>query len=282
MGVVLFLVVVLFGFFALKGYLKGKASSTFARFEAAETATARSVLEGVVEHPSWITQNALANQLAREIVKDAVKSGMTEEGAREWFSHPSIRGSISTMAANLERQGFSFSEQVAGAAQFAEKLVGVELGSAKGVRVEDAPSQTPIENEDPVEDLHRLLSMLDEGLAESRIVHGRAIPFSDIEAFYEFYGCDVPAMWVSEDSYRAGGGLVELSVEGKCLVWCALTRDNTFMLAQKTPIAEVTSDNKPDLVTALEEGLAQWVDAVPELETQARQLSGAPELGRRA
>jgi hypothetical protein len=281
MGVVLFLVVVLFGFFALKGYLKGKASSTFARFKAAEAATARSMLEGDFEHPSWITDNALANQSARGIVKDAVKRGMTEERAREWFSRPYIRGGIATMAANLERQGFSLAEQIAGAAQFAEKLGEVELRGANGVRVEDTPPQNPVGEKEIVEDGDLLLTVLDEGLAENRIVHGGAIPFDNIEAFYDRYWCDVPPMWASKVGYRAGGGLVEVGARGKCLVWFALTPENTFMVAQKTPFGEVTSDNKPDLVAAIEEGFAQWVDAVPELASQARQLTEAHQVGSR-
>lgn len=127
MGVLVILLTVLLGFFALKGYLKGKATSAFARYNAAETATANAVLEGQFAHPSWIGQNSVANQLAIEIVRDAVKRGMAEDAAKEWFSHPSIRGSISTMAANLEKQGFSVPEQFAGAAQFAKKLEGVDF-----------------------------------------------------------------------------------------------------------------------------------------------------------
>ena len=273
MGFVLLLVVMLFGFFALKGYLKGKASSTLARFKAAETATARSILEGTLQHPSWITQNALANQLAREIVKDAVKRGMTETRAREWFSRPPVRSSIATMAANLEKQGFSVSEQIAGAAQFAEKLAGFELRSASNDPVEDTPSSVALGEDDTVERLDLLLAMLDEGLAGTGIVHRGAIPLSDIQALFEVYGCDVPALWVNEDGFRAGGGLLKLGGKGKCLVWFALTPDSTFMVAQQTPIAEVTPDQKPDLVAAMEEGLAQWVDAVPGMESQARQVS---------
>ena len=279
MGVVLFLVVVLFGFFALKGYLKGKATSTYARFKTAETATARSLLEGAVEYPSWIAQNAFANQLAREIVKDAVKSGLTESEAQEWFSRPSIRGSIVTMAANLERQGFSVSEQIAGAAQLAEKLVAIELRSASSVHIEEATPTTPVGGDDAVEDDDLLMDMLHEGLAENRVVHRRAVPFTEVEAFYDLFGCDVPTLLVREDGYRAGGGLVEFRFEGKCLVWFALTRHDTFMMAQRTPIVEVTPDQKPDLVAALEEGLAQWIGAVPGLESQARQLIGTPEDG---
>lgn len=273
MGMFFLVIFLLFAFFAVKGYMKGKISSTYSRFKEAEAATAQSMLDGVVQYPSWVNQNRLANQMALEIVQYAVKKGMTKEAALELFSKPVIRGTAATMAANLEKRGFSISEQIAGAAQFSEKIVDIQMR----VQTETSDDYDMTESE-PTTQLRQdgldiLLEMKAEAVNSDGLVQRGPIAFDDVERFYELYGFGIPTMWANEDLFRAAGRLVEFQVEGKCLVFIALTDSNTFMLAHRDSLPEITTDIEAEVVEIFQALFTQWVEMVPNISQRATQLS---------
>lgn len=274
MGIVVIAIILLFAFFALKGYMKGKINQTYWRFKEAENATAQSMLDGNIQYPSWINQNRLANQLGVEIIQYAIKGGITTEAAAELFARPSVRGSAATMAANLEKRGFSVSEQIAGAAQFAEKVVDIEIKNlSKKETKSDVVTTHQMVDDKQEGGLDVLLGMIYQAVDSDGLIQRGPVAFRDIERLFELYGCYVPAMWATEDGFRAGGGLVEFRTQGKCLVYTALTSSHTFVMAHRDHLPEITPDIKSDVIALFQNGFSQWVESVPNYSERATELS---------
>ncbi|WP_417241804.1 hypothetical protein [Celeribacter sp.] len=127
MGIFVALVAIFFMVAAGRGYLRGKVNEARRRYETAEKDAVEKIQQGITRHPTWIKQPEWAKSLVTTTNEAALKAGMSQDQAKRWFARQDVADSIMTMAAELEKVGFSKLEQISLSYDFTLKLAKLQL-----------------------------------------------------------------------------------------------------------------------------------------------------------
>ena len=104
-----------------------KARQKKSAYEKAERKTLDVISRGERDYPSWIYDISWQKTFARSTLDEAIKAGMSEEQATNWFSQQEVADTIMTLTAQLEKASFSKLEQISGAMEFTGKLAAVQV-----------------------------------------------------------------------------------------------------------------------------------------------------------
>ncbi|SAK83415.1 hypothetical protein AWB80_05485 [Caballeronia pedi] len=119
-----------------RGYLRGKAAKTRAAYLDAQASAHAAARAGSATLPTSILNPAFQKQLVVETTRAAVDAGMSAEQAKAWFSQQNVANAVMTAAASFEKEGFSRSAQIVGAADFTKDFARAHLHAANDAREE--------------------------------------------------------------------------------------------------------------------------------------------------
>ena len=117
----------------MKAHYEGQLDSAFAAFGAAnkydqaERLIAKDIENCVVKHPTWVNERDTIERMFEVALQAALKGGMSEPLALQWFGQKDLSDAVITCAAHFEKAGFSQTEQIECVGKFVEKLSNAQI-----------------------------------------------------------------------------------------------------------------------------------------------------------
>lgn len=142
MEIILFLVIAFVGWAIFRGYIRSKVGRFYGNTKRADASALASANAGTSDQPSWWGDATKREMFTHAIQKMMDRRGVAPEARKELFGQEYTRSLMLAHAASMERQGASFAEQQAAAAELAVKLgKGWEEKMAQGMRLVSTEDQ---------------------------------------------------------------------------------------------------------------------------------------------
>ena len=142
MEIILVVIIAFFGWAIFRGHLRGKVGRFYGNAKRADAAALASANAETGDQPSWWGDATKMEMFTNAIQKMMDRRGVAPEARRELFSQEYTRSLMLAHAASMERQGASFTEQQAAAAELAVKLgKGWEEKMAQGIHLVSTEDQ---------------------------------------------------------------------------------------------------------------------------------------------
>lgn len=117
----------------MKAHYEGKINSAFAafgaenRYDQAERLIVNDIQNGLVKHPTWVSDKVTLDKMFEAALHSALRVGMSEPLALQWLGQKDFSDAIITSAAHFEKVEFGIAEQIECVGKLTEKLAKVQI-----------------------------------------------------------------------------------------------------------------------------------------------------------